>query len=66
MEENERARQWDVKSKLLAKELEQFATDYDCLECSRFYCGHMLSERRKQFRKRLDKNFRSLIELTSP
>lgn len=56
-----RIKQWENDSQQLARELDDFADNYKCQECDRFYCSHMLRARRKKFRQRIDRNLEETV-----
>lgn len=54
---------WRKRSEELAVKLEEYARNYKCRKCNRFYCNHMLRARAAKFRRKTDESMSELIQL---
>lgn len=54
---------WRENGEKIAEEMEEYARNYRCNKCNRFYCNHMLRVRAAKFRRKIDKSMSELIQL---
>lgn len=46
----------------LAEELEEYAKNYKCKKCNRFYCSHMLKARGRKFKDKIDSMMIKMVQ----
>lgn len=45
----------------LVEELEDYAKNYKCKKCSRFYCSHMLKARASKYKERINEAVKEMF-----
>ena len=54
---------WKEKSNTLADEMIEFAENFECNICHQKWCEHMIEKRYIKFRKRINKNVLTMVDL---
>ena len=54
---------WRERSEHLATELEEYAKNYNCKICNRYYCSHMIAARTRKFRQRIEEMLSGMVAI---